>query len=125
MLEKITPKGRAEFKAPLSHAVKAGKIIYTSGQLGFVGDTGALAETLEEQTRIALDTIKAILEESGSSMAHVFKTTIYVQDMNDIPRINQIYKEYFGPIYPARSAVQIARLAFDALVEIEAIAVAP
>ena len=124
MLEKITSEKLAKSDYPLSHAIKVGNLVFTSGQLGWVGDSGSLADTVEEQTRIVLENIKSILETAGSSMANVIKIAIYVKNIEDIPAINQIYQEYFGPIYPARAAVEVATLAANGLVEIEAIALA-
>jgi 2-iminobutanoate/2-iminopropanoate deaminase len=122
-LEKISTPLAGQSKSPLSQAIRVGNLVFTSGQLGRIAGSSSLAESLEEQTKLALESLKVILEEAGSSITHVIKTTVYVKNIGDVPQINQIYQEYFGPIYPARSAVQVAALAGDGLVEIEAIAV--
>jgi len=109
---------------PYSHAIKTGNLIYTSGQIGLSPVTNALAgEDIASQTHQALDNLKAILLEAGSDMGHVVKITIYLKDLNDYAKVNDIYKDYFTEIKPARSAVQVARLPKDALIEIECVAV--
>jgi 2-iminobutanoate/2-iminopropanoate deaminase len=123
MLEKISTPLAGQSKSPLSQAIRVGNLVFTSGQLGRNAGSSSLAGTLDEQTKFSLESLKAILEEAGSSMAHVIKTTVYVKNIKDVPRINQIYQTYFGPVFPARSAIQVAALAGDGLVEIEAIAV--
>ena len=83
-----------------------------------------MPETIEEQTKQSLENVKAILEQSGSSMDKVIKTTVFLSDMNDFAKMNEIYSSFFTEPYPARSAVQVARLPKDAKVEIEVIALA-
>ena len=108
-------------KSPLSQAIKTDALVFVSGQLGGPPD-GALASSIEEQTRLALENVKAILEEAGTSMQNVVKTLIFVTNIEDVSRVNQVYEEYFLSDPPARSAVAVAELAAGALVEIEAIA---
>ena len=109
---------------PYSHAVKTGDLIYTSGQVGFSPVTNAFTgDDINSQTRQALENIKAIVEDAGSDMEHVVKVTIYLKDMNDFATVNNIYKDYFPSLKPARSTIQVARLPKDALVEIECVAV--
>ncbi len=108
---------------PYSHAIKTGNLIYTSGQIGLSPTTGALAgDDISTQTRQALDNLKAVLQEAESDMAHVVKVTIFLKDLNDYAKVNDIYKDYFPELKPARSAVQVARLPKDALIEIECVA---
>jgi len=109
---------------PYSQAVRAGGMIFTSGQIGLSPVTNALAgDDIASQTRQALDNLKAILTDAGTDMAHVVKATVYLKDLNDYAKVNDIYKDYFPATKPARSAVQVARLPKDALVEIECVAV--
>ena len=110
---------------PYSQAVRHGGLIFTSGQLPINAETGAMPQTVEEQTKQSLENVKAILEAAGSSMEQVIKTTVFLHDMNDFAAMNGVYAGYFSEgAYPARSAVQVARLPKDALVEIEAVACA-
>ncbi len=112
---------------PYSQARTVGNLVITSGQLPIDPATGAFPEGgIAEQTRQSLNNVKAILEAAGTSMDHVIKTTVFLQDMNDFAAMNTVYAEFFSEgSYPARSAVQVARLPKDALVEIEAIAYLP
>ncbi|CAI6084011.1 Putative reactive intermediate deaminase TdcF [Paenibacillus sp. JJ-100] len=107
---------------PYSQAVAAGDFIYTSGQLGLNPQTGEFGADVQEQTRLSLSNVKAILEAAGTSMDKVVKTTVFLKDMNDFVPVNEVYSSFFTQPYPARSAVEVARLPKDALVEIEVIA---
>ncbi|MDO4395776.1 MAG: RidA family protein [Clostridia bacterium] len=107
---------------PYAQANVIGNLVFTSGQLGIVPETGDLAEGLEAQTRQALDNLKHILEEAGSSLEKTIKTTCFMDDMNDFAAMNAIYAEYFNGDFPSRSAVQVAALPKGGLFEIEAIA---
>jgi 2-iminobutanoate/2-iminopropanoate deaminase len=107
---------------PYSQAVEAGDFIYTSGQLGLNPITGEFGADVQEQTRLSLSNVKAILEAAGTSMDKVVKTTVFLKDMNDFVPVNEVYSTFFEQPYPARSAVEVARLPKDALVEIEVIA---
>lgn len=108
---------------PYSQAVKAGNLIFTSGQLGIDPETGKMPPEVENQTANSLRNIRAILEAAGSSMDNVVKTLVFLADMNDFAAVNRIYEQFFTGTFPARSCVQVARLPKDALVEIEAVAV--
>ena len=108
---------------PYSQAVQAGGLLITSGQLPLDPATGAFPEGIEAQTKQSLTNVKSILEAAGTDMAHVVKTTVFLKDMNDFAAMNGVYATFFGEGgFPARSAVEVARLPKDALVEIEAIA---
>ena len=108
---------------PYAQARKWGNLIITSGQLPIDMATGAFPATIEEQTRASLENVETILEAAGSSMGQVLKTTVFLKDMNDFAAMNGVYAGFFPEgLFPARSAVQVARLPKDALVEIEAIA---
>ena len=108
---------------PYSAAIHAGSFIFTSGQLPVDPATGGMPATIEEQTRQSLNNVKAILEAAGTDMAHVVKTTVFLQSMSDFAAMNGVYSEFFSGAYPARSAVEVACLPKGAKVEIEAIAV--
>lgn len=108
---------------PYSQAINVGDFIYTSGQLPINAATGVMPESIEEQTKESLENVKAIVEAAGSTMDKVIKTTVFLQDMNDFVKMNEVYSKYFNQPYPARSAVQVARLPKDAKVEIEVIAI--
>jgi 2-iminobutanoate/2-iminopropanoate deaminase len=108
---------------PYSVAVKAGGFVFTAGQLGIDPGSGNFVDGgIETQTRQALENIQAVLEAAGSSLKKVVKTTVFLQDMDDFGAMNGVYGEFFTKKYPARSAVEVARLPKDGLVEIEAVA---
>lgn len=107
---------------PYSQGVKVGNLIFTSGQLPLNPQNGELIADIEGATKQSLDNVKAIIESSGSSMENVVKTVVFLRDMNDFAAMNAIYATYFPTNPPARSAVQVARLPKDAIIEIEAIA---
>ena len=109
---------------PYSQGVATTGLVITSGQLGLDPATGAFPEGgIAAQTRQSLENVKAVLEAAGSGMDKVIKTTVFLKDMNDFAAMNAVYAEYFGEGgYPARSAIEVARLPKDGLVEIEAIA---
>ncbi len=120
--ETISTKNAPAAIGPYSQGVKVNNMIYTSGQLPIDINSGEMPDTIEEQTRKSLENVKAIIEEAGSDMSKVFKTTVFLSDMNNFTKMNGVYKEFFTENYPGRSAVEVARLPKDALVEIEAIA---
>ena len=108
---------------PYSQAIKVGELVFVSGQLPIDPATGAFAEgSIKELTRQSLTNMKAILEEAGTSMANVVKTTVFLADMNDFAAMNEVYAEFFAAPFPARSAVAVKTLPKGALVEIECIA---
>src|SRR3990172_12637554 len=108
---------------PYSQAIRTDSLIFTAGQIGLVPATGELvANSVEEQTRQALTNLKNVVEGAGSTLAHVVKTTVFLKDMNDFPKMNAIYAEFFGENPPARSTVAVAALPKGGLVEIEAVA---
>lgn len=106
-----------------SQANKFGNLVITSGQLPIDMVTGAFPEGIEAQTKASLENVKTILENAGSSMDKVLKTTVFLKDINDFAAMNGVYATFFSEgSYPSRSAIEVARLPKDALVEIEAIA---
>ena len=108
---------------PYSQAIRIGKMLFTSGQLGLVPETGAMPEGIQAQAEQSLKNIGAVLTEAGYEKTDVVKTTVYIKDMNDFAAVNLIYAAFFGDHKPARSCVEVARLPKDGLVEIEAVAV--
>ena len=110
---------------PYSQGIKANGFVFTSGQIPLDPATGAFPEGIKAQTRQSLLNVKAILEQAGTSIDKVIKTTVFLSDMNNFAEMNKVYSEIFGTEnHPGRSAVQVARLPKDGLVEIEAIALA-
>lgn len=109
---------------PYAQANIVGDFVFTSGQVPLDPSTGELVEGgIEEQTRQALENVKAILEEAGSGMDKVIKTTCFLTDMNNFAKMNQVYATYFTEgAYPSRSAFEVGALPKGAMVEIEAIA---
>ena len=109
---------------PYAQAVENNGLVITSGQLPIDPATGAFPEGIQAQTRQSLTNVKAILTEAGTDMDHVLKTTVFLSDMNNFAAMNEVYATFFTEgSYPSRSAVEVARLPKDALVEIEVIAV--
>ena len=109
---------------PYSQGIDGGSVVITSGQLPIDVSTGAFAEGgIAAQTRQSLENVKAILAQAGLGMENIIKTTVFLKDMNDFAAMNEVYASFFPGEPPARSAVEVARLPKDALVEIEAIAV--
>ena len=109
---------------PYSQAVMANGFIYVSGQIPFTPDGKLVADDIKSQTAQSLKNLSAILTEAGSSLEKVIKVNIFLKDMNDFAVINNVYAEYFTSNYPARAAVEVARLPKDVLVEIECVALA-
>ena len=108
---------------PYAQAVAVDGLVITSGQLPIDPSTGSFPEGIAEKTRQSLTNVKAILAEAGVGMDRVIKTTVFLSDMNNFGAMNEVYATFFGEGgYPARSAVEVARLPKDALVEIEVIA---
>ncbi len=108
---------------PYVQAVRAGNMLYTSGQLGIDPTTGELGQGVEGQTRLSMQNLGAILKKAGADYGNIVKTTIFLQDMGDFALVNEIYASYFQGEAPARSTVQVAGLPKGGLVEIEAVAV--
>ncbi|MEI8352030.1 MAG: RidA family protein [bacterium] len=111
---------------PYQQAIKAGNLVFTSGQIPISPQTGEVdAGGIEDQTRRVIDNLKAVLEAAGSSLDQVVKTTVFLRDMDDFPAMNKVYARYFQTeTAPARSTVQVARLPRNVAVEIEAVALA-
>ena len=118
-----TPKAPAAI-GPYSQAIAVGDMIFTSGMIPIIPETGEL-ETgdIKAQARQAIKNLITLLEESGSNAASVIKTTVFIKNMEDFASINEVYAEFFTDNYPARSCVEVARLPKDVLIEIEAVAI--
>lgn len=109
---------------PYSQAVKAGNMLFVSGQVPFVPETMEIVEgDVKAQTTQSLKNVQAILAEAGLDFSHVVKSTVFIKDMNEFAQINEVYAEFFGENKPARACVEVARLPRDVKVEIEVIAV--
>ncbi|MFZ5919123.1 MAG: RidA family protein [Chloroflexota bacterium] len=108
---------------PYSQGIRTTGLVFTAGQLGMDPATGKLVDGgVEAQTRQALTNLSAVLEAAGTSLAHVLKVTVFLQDMGDFKAMNGVYAQFFGSAPPARSAVEVAALPIGGLVEIEAVA---
>ncbi len=118
----ISASGAPAALGPYSHAIGFGDLVFCSGQLGLDPATGELADGVEAQAERALSNLMAVLDAAGLGPADVVKTTIFLADMADFPKVNAIYGRFFPEPYPARSTVQVAALPKAGLVEIEAIA---
>ncbi|MGG7076648.1 RidA family protein [Clostridium sardiniense] len=108
---------------PYSQGVRVGNMIYTSGQIPLNPETKELVTEIKAATRQSLTNVKGILEEAGTSMENVIKTTVFVKDLNDFAAVNEVYATFFQGEPPARSCVEVAKLPLDAPVEIEVIAI--
>ncbi|MCD4656123.1 MAG: RidA family protein [Planctomycetes bacterium] len=109
---------------PYSQAIMANGFIYVSGQIPFTPDGKLVADDIKSQTEQSLTNLSEILKEAGSNLEKVVKVNIFLKDMNDFAVVNDIYAKYFTSNYPARAAVEVARLPKDVLVEIECVALA-
>ena len=107
---------------PYSQGVKIGDLIYTSGQIPVNPATGEMESDIRKATERSMNNVKAILEEAGSSLENIIKTTIFLKDINDFAAVNEVYATFFNENPPARSCVEVGKLPKDAVIEIEAIA---
>jgi 2-iminobutanoate/2-iminopropanoate deaminase len=119
-----TERAPAPFQgAPYSQAIRAGDLVFVSGQLALrPGDTEIGGDTIQEQTEQVLDNVEAILEEAGSGLDRLVKTTVFLSDLGDFPGMNEVYARRVGERPPARSTVEVAALPSGAKIEIEAVA---
>ena len=109
---------------PYSQAIKAGNTIYVSGQIPLIPETmEIISDDVQEQTKQSLENVKAVLEAAGATLNDVVKASVFIKDMNDFAKINEIYATYFTENNPARACVEVARLPKDVKVEIVVIAV--
>ena len=120
-----SPNG-APAAGPYSHAVAAGTLLFVSGQGPFARDgSGPVRGTFEEETRLTLSNLHTLLDDAGSGLEYVLKTTVFLADMDHFAVFNAIYKEFFTSNYPARTCIQAGRLPAGIQVEIEAVALLP
>ena len=109
---------------PYSQAIMVGNTLYVSGQIPFVPETMTLvSEDIQAQTRQSIENIKAIVNEAGGELSDIVKVNVFVKNIEDFDKINEVYAEYFSEAKPARALVEVARLPRDVKIEIEAIAV--
>jgi 2-iminobutanoate/2-iminopropanoate deaminase len=109
---------------PYSQAVLSGNTLYTSGQVAFKPETGELVlDSIENETQQVMSNMSAVLAEAGMTFDNVIKTSIFISDMDNFSRINEVYAQYFTANFPARETVEVARLPKDVNVEISMIAV--
>ncbi len=124
MVQVITTEKAPKAIGPYSQAVVANGFVFASGQIALDPASGQIVQgTTAEQTQRVLSNLKAILEEAGSALTKVVKTTVYLKDMQDFDEMNRVYGEFFSANKPARATVQVARLPKDVSVEIDAIAI--
>ena len=122
MKEVISAAGAPAAIGPYSHAVKAGNLLFLSGQVGIDPATGKIEGDITAQTRQAIASVKAVLAAAGCTLDNVVKTTVYLGEMHFFGAMNEVYAAEFGEPYPARSAIAVKELPKQALVEIEVIA---
>lgn len=123
MKEIISTQNAPAAIGPYSQGVKAGNLLFVSGQIPLDPATGEVVEAnIQTQTTRSLNNLKAILEQAGGSLASVVKTTVFLKNMDDFAEMNAVYQSFFQTECPSRSAVQVGKLPKDVLVEIEAIA---
>ncbi len=123
----ITTPNAPEAIGPYSQAIRAGKTVYLAGQIAIDPKTKQLIAggSIEDQTKLVLENLKAVLAADGLTMDHVVSTTVFMKDLNEFGKMNDVYATYFKATPPARATVEVARLPRDVKVEIAAIAVAP
>ena len=122
-MEIIATNKAPEAVGPYSQGIKAGNLIYTSGQLPIIPETGELLKgDIKKETLQSLKNVASILEEVGATIEDIVKVNVYIRNMGDFPLINEVYEEFFGEHKPARSLVEVCKLPKDGNIEIEAIA---
>lgn len=126
--EIISANGAPAAVGPYSHAVKVGNTLYLSGQIPINKDTGSIPEGIEAQTRQVFTNIQAVLSAAGFSLSDIVLCEVFLQNMDDFGTMNKVYAEVFDPVckdtgYPARAAVEVARIPKNCLVEIKATAI--
>ena len=104
---------------PYSQAIEVNGMVFTSGVIPVDPQTGVIPATIEEQANQAFSNLKNLIEASGATIDKVIKTTVFIKEMNDFGKINEIYATYFKEPFPARSCVEVARLPKDVMLEVE------
>ena len=120
-MKTINTNKAPEALGPYSHATVINDLVFTSGQIPLTLDGTIVSDDVQEQTKQVLENLTVVLKEAGSDIDSVVKATIFISDMNNFQKINEIYGDYFGKYQPARSCVEVARLPKDVKVEIELI----
>ncbi|RMG66686.1 MAG: RidA family protein [Calditrichaeota bacterium] len=122
-MESIFTENAPKPVGPYSQAVRAGNFVFTAGQIALDPQTNQLIEGgIREQTRQVLENLRQVLEAAGSSLNRVVKTTVFLKNMDDFAAMNEVYGQFFSGHAPARSAVEVARLPKDVLIEVECVA---
>ena len=121
-MELISTKNAPAAIGPYSQGLKVGDLVFVSGQIPVNPETGAMAETVEEQARQSLTNLGNILKEAGLDYSNVVKTVVFLSDLNDFAAVNAVYETFFTAPFPARSCVQVAGIPKGAKLEIECIA---
>ncbi|MFV0465205.1 MAG: RidA family protein [Lachnospiraceae bacterium] len=107
---------------PYSQAIEVNGMVYTSGIIPVIPETGEIPEGSVEQAKVVFSNLSNLLEAAGSGLDQIIKTTVFIKDMNDFAAINEVYKDCMPAPFPSRSCVEVARLPKDVMIEIEAIA---
>ena len=121
MRKQISTTKAPQAIGPYSQAIVANGMLYVSGQIPVNPATGEVSSDISEQTKQSMENIKAILEEAGTNFSKVVRCGIFIKNMDDFVKINEVYGSYFIEPYPARATVEVSRLPKDVLVEIDAI----
>jgi 2-iminobutanoate/2-iminopropanoate deaminase len=124
MIKRINTQKAPAAIGPYSQAIKVGNMVYTSGQIPLTPEGELIKGDIHEQTRQILVNLQNVLEEAGSSLQHIVKTTIYLTDMDDFLAVNTVYGEFFAGSFPARSTVAVKTLPKNVDIEIDAVAIA-
>lgn len=120
-MKEIKTNNAPQALGPYSQGIVMGNLLFTSGQVGINPENGEIPADVEGQARQALRNVRAVVEAGGGVMDNVVKTTVFVKNMDDFAKVNEIYAEFFTEPFPARSCVEVARLPKDLLVEVEAL----
>ncbi|PTK65684.1 RidA family protein [Staphylococcus borealis] len=120
-MKMINTNKAPEALGPYSHAMVVNNLVFTSGQIPLDTEGNIVSDDVKEQTKQVLDNLSVVLEEAGSDLNSVVKATIFISDMNEFQKINEVYGSYFSEHQPARSCVEVARLPKDVKVEIEVV----
>jgi 2-iminobutanoate/2-iminopropanoate deaminase len=123
-LTPISSENAPKAVGPYSQAMRAGNMVFTSGQIALDPRTGVMTgDTVAEQAELVLSNLRALLEAAGSGMNKVIKTTVFLTDMDNFAGMNAVYEKHFGEHRPARSTIAVRALPKNAIVEIEAVAI--
>ncbi len=122
MKEEINTNNAPQAIGSYSQAIKSGNLIFVSGQIPLNPKDGSIPKSIEGQTKQSLDNLMEILKEAGAGAEHILKCGIFIKNMDDFAKINEVYSTYFYKPFPARFVVEVAKLPKDVLIEIDAIA---